>query len=248
MVQYHRVLLLQSIDQWGKILYEEEQMSKPFFGSRLTKPLGYYLPTTVAESFKGQSSEHILLWSSCILFLCACLINAHATDSFNPCRWIHRSRWAAAGWSYHHRSYNPVLHHYICGHGLWHAYLNPMASSSSVAMPILALVVLLLLGSSSAQLSTSYYSSSCPDLFSTVSSVVQSAISKEKRMGASLLRLFFHDCFVNVAPLPMILRLSRLLSWNSASDMLRERELVFVGVWWFDTTGWHLQLHRGEDC
>ncbi|THU59741.1 hypothetical protein C4D60_Mb07t05250 [Musa balbisiana] len=72
-----------------------------------------------------------------------------------------------------------------------------MASSSSVAMPILALVVLLLLGSSSAQLSTSYYSSSCPDLFSTVSSVVQSAISKEKRMGASLLRLFFHDCFVN---------------------------------------------------
>ncbi|KAJ8461079.1 hypothetical protein OPV22_034005 [Ensete ventricosum] len=75
-----------------------------------------------------------------------------------------------------------------------------MASSSSNAMAILtlvALLLLLLLGSSSAQLSTSYYSSSCPDLFSTVSSVVQSAISKEKRMGASLLRLFFHDCFVN---------------------------------------------------
>ncbi|CAL9127834.1 unnamed protein product, partial [Musa textilis] len=86
---------------------------------------------------------------------------------------------------------------YIYGHGLWHAYLNPMASSSSIAMATLALVVLLLLGSSSAQLSTSYYSSSCPDLFSTVSSVVQSAISKERRMGASLLRLFFHDCFVN---------------------------------------------------
>ncbi|RWW78612.1 hypothetical protein BHE74_00013157 [Ensete ventricosum] len=84
-----------------------------------------------------------------------------------------------------------------------------MASSSSNAMAILtlvALLLLLLLGSSSAQLSTSYYSSSCPDLFSTVSSAVQSAISKEKRMGASLLRLFFHDCFVNVAPLPMIMR------------------------------------------
>ncbi|KAF7153478.1 hypothetical protein RHSIM_Rhsim01G0241700 [Rhododendron simsii] len=31
----------------------------------------------------------------------------------------------------------------------------------------------------------------------TVQSVVKSAVSKEKRMGASLLRLHFHDCFVN---------------------------------------------------
>ncbi|KAL6980811.1 peroxidase [Sarracenia purpurea var. burkii] len=51
--------------------------------------------------------------------------------------------------------------------------------------------------SSSAQLSTSFYSKSCPNLFTTVNSVVKSAISKEARMGASLLRLFFHDCFVN---------------------------------------------------
>ncbi|RRT38027.1 hypothetical protein B296_00047147 [Ensete ventricosum] len=60
-------------------------------------------------------------------------------------------------------------------------------------------VVLLLsvLGSASAQLSTGFYSSSCPNLLSTVKPVVQSAISSEKRMGASLLRLFFHDCFVN---------------------------------------------------
>jgi len=53
------------------------------------------------------------------------------------------------------------------------------------------------LGSVNAQLSTNFYSSSCPKLFSTVKSTVQSAISKEARMGASLLRLFFHDCFVN---------------------------------------------------
>ncbi|RRT40491.1 hypothetical protein B296_00054027 [Ensete ventricosum] len=70
-----------------------------------------------------------------------------------------------------------------------------MASSSTVFAPA-ALVLLLLLGSTSAQLSTSFYSSSCPKLFSTVKPVVQSAISKEKRLGASVLRLFFHDCFV----------------------------------------------------
>ncbi|KAJ3684181.1 hypothetical protein LUZ61_013345 [Rhynchospora tenuis] len=55
----------------------------------------------------------------------------------------------------------------------------------------------LLLGSTHGQLSTDYYSYSCPNLFTTVKDVVASAIAKEARMGASLLRLFFHDCFVN---------------------------------------------------
>ncbi|KAL1290776.1 hypothetical protein HN51_059296 [Arachis hypogaea] len=68
-----------------------------------------------------------------------------------------------------------------------------MASRLVLALAIFALV----LGNGNAQLSTNFYSSSCPKLFSTVRSTVQSAISKEARMGASLLRLFFHDCFVN---------------------------------------------------
>ncbi|KAG6522585.1 hypothetical protein ZIOFF_019726 [Zingiber officinale] len=69
-----------------------------------------------------------------------------------------------------------------------------MTSSPSI-FAVLALV--LLLGTSSAQLSTNFYASSCPSLLSTVKSAVQSAIDNERRMGASLLRLFFHDCFVN---------------------------------------------------
>ncbi|XVE86099.1 hypothetical protein DITRI_Ditri18aG0009200 [Diplodiscus trichospermus] len=60
-----------------------------------------------------------------------------------------------------------------------------------------SLLLVPFLGSTSAQLSTIFYSKSCPKLFSTVRSIVQSAISKEARIGASLLRLFFHDCFVN---------------------------------------------------
>ncbi|XP_068649501.1 peroxidase 4-like [Aristolochia californica] len=59
------------------------------------------------------------------------------------------------------------------------------------------LALLLFVASSSAQLSTTFYFKSCPKLLSTVKSSVQSAISKERRMGASLLRLHFHDCFVN---------------------------------------------------
>ncbi|KAH9324836.1 hypothetical protein KI387_005014, partial [Taxus chinensis] len=34
-------------------------------------------------------------------------------------------------------------------------------------------------------------------LLSTVKSAVKQAVNNEKRMGASLLRLHFHDCFVN---------------------------------------------------
>ncbi|KAF7830892.1 peroxidase P7-like [Senna tora] len=53
------------------------------------------------------------------------------------------------------------------------------------------------LGICNAQLSTEFYSASCPQLPHVVKFAVHSAILKEPRMGASLLRLFFHDCFVN---------------------------------------------------
>ncbi|KAB2046867.1 hypothetical protein ERO13_A13G005550v2 [Gossypium hirsutum] len=52
-------------------------------------------------------------------------------------------------------------------------------------------------GRTNAKLSTNFYSKSCPNLLPTVKFIVHSAIMKEARMGASLLRLFFHDCFVN---------------------------------------------------
>ncbi|RWR79013.1 cationic peroxidase 1-like protein [Cinnamomum micranthum f. kanehirae] len=47
------------------------------------------------------------------------------------------------------------------------------------------------------QLSSTFYDSSCPDVLSTIQTAVHAAVVKEKRMGASLLRLHFHDCFVN---------------------------------------------------
>ena len=79
--------------------------------------------------------------------------------------------------------------------------LSPSRSSSLSSSSIFALALLLmmlLIGSSSAQLSENFYSKRCPNVFHAVKSVVQSAVAKEPRMGASLLRLHFHDCFVNV--------------------------------------------------
>jgi hypothetical protein len=78
-----------------------------------------------------------------------------------------------------------------------HTRLRKMARSVLVVVAVAFLVVFT--GSSSAhQLSAGFYSESCPNVFGVVKSVVQNAVSKERRLGASLLRLFFHDCFVNV--------------------------------------------------
>ncbi|GJN13971.1 hypothetical protein PR202_gb00736 [Eleusine coracana subsp. coracana] len=67
---------------------------------------------------------------------------------------------------------------------------------ASCIIAVLFLLALASTSSSAQQLSTSFYSSSCPGVYDAVKSVMESAIAKEKRMGASILRLFFHDCFV----------------------------------------------------
>ena len=57
--------------------------------------------------------------------------------------------------------------------------------------------ILLVFGDASAQLSPIYYAKTCPRALSTIQTAVNNAVVKEHRMGASLLRLHFHDCFVN---------------------------------------------------
>ncbi|PWA57816.1 heme peroxidase [Artemisia annua] len=46
-------------------------------------------------------------------------------------------------------------------------------------------------------LSTEYYDRVCPQALPTIKRVVEDAMAQERRMGASLLRLHFHDYFVN---------------------------------------------------
>ncbi|GAV74679.1 LOW QUALITY PROTEIN: peroxidase domain-containing protein [Cephalotus follicularis] len=47
------------------------------------------------------------------------------------------------------------------------------------------------------QLSPTFYDYVCPQALSTIKCGVEEAVQKERRMGASLLRLHFHDCFVH---------------------------------------------------
>ncbi|XP_074569456.1 cationic peroxidase 1-like [Curcuma longa] len=67
-----------------------------------------------------------------------------------------------------------------------------MAASSP---RIVAFFFLVSIGS--AQLSSTFYDTSCPAALPTIRSAVMAAVVKERRVGASLLRLHFHDCFVN---------------------------------------------------
>ncbi|CAN1155855.1 Lignin-forming anionic peroxidase [Linum perenne] len=47
-----------------------------------------------------------------------------------------------------------------------------------------------------AQLSTNFYDSTCPNALSIIRSRIRTAVQRERRMAASLIRLHFHDCFV----------------------------------------------------
>ncbi|KAF5799444.1 putative peroxidase [Helianthus annuus] len=47
------------------------------------------------------------------------------------------------------------------------------------------------------QLTTDFYSKTCPNLRTIVRDQITKVIKTEPRMAASLLRLHFHDCFVN---------------------------------------------------
>ncbi|KAI3787993.1 hypothetical protein L2E82_00550 [Cichorium intybus] len=71
------------------------------------------------------------------------------------------------------------------------------ASAITFSSAVLACTLFLMISTHSAQLTPDFYSKSCPKVFDAVGSVIRSAVSNEKRMGASLLRLHFHDCFVN---------------------------------------------------
>ncbi|XP_059073870.1 peroxidase P7-like isoform X2 [Cryptomeria japonica] len=71
-----------------------------------------------------------------------------------------------------------------------------MSSCSKLLITCIALVILCL-SPANGQLSSTFYDKTCPKAMSTIKAAVKQAVAMEKRMGASLLRLHFHDCFVN---------------------------------------------------
>ncbi|URD95775.1 lignin-forming anionic peroxidase-like [Musa troglodytarum] len=64
---------------------------------------------------------------------------------------------------------------------------------------IASMLLFLATMSCEAHLTPIYYANSCPHALSTIRTAVRSAIARERRMAASIIRLHFHDCFVQRA-------------------------------------------------
>ncbi|XP_062171449.1 peroxidase A2-like [Alnus glutinosa] len=74
-----------------------------------------------------------------------------------------------------------------------------MSSSSSSYCTVIGLFLAFLLGGSSCngQLTPTFYNETCSNVTSIVRGVIEQALLTDTRIGASLIRLHFHDCFVN---------------------------------------------------
>ncbi|RVW48623.1 Lignin-forming anionic peroxidase [Vitis vinifera] len=69
-----------------------------------------------------------------------------------------------------------------------------MSSSQLLAA---ALFLAAVLGGSNAQLSATFYDTSCPNISSIVQGIIEQAQNSDVRINAKLIRLHFHDCFVD---------------------------------------------------
>ncbi|XP_047320248.1 lignin-forming anionic peroxidase-like [Impatiens glandulifera] len=70
--------------------------------------------------------------------------------------------------------------------------ISPLWSITFVVLSILLLVH----PSYGSSLTSSFYEKTCPNALKTIQQAIQKAVSNESRMAASLIRLHFHDCFV----------------------------------------------------
>lgn len=102
---------------------------------------------------------------------------------------------------------NPLLGLRICCNSHREPYLSlkphhiyKMASNNiQLFLGLVVVTLVTLLIPTSAQLSPHFYDKVCPQALPVIKSVIHRAILRERRIGASLLRLHFHDCFVNVS-------------------------------------------------
>jgi peroxidase len=51
------------------------------------------------------------------------------------------------------------------------------------------------------QLTPTFYDETCPNVSSIIRNVITETVVSDRRIGGSLIRLHFHDCFVNVITL-----------------------------------------------
>ncbi|KAJ0979234.1 hypothetical protein J5N97_014708 [Dioscorea zingiberensis] len=72
-----------------------------------------------------------------------------------------------------------------------------MANYLKFLVYLVGLISMFMMIAVSSELTPDFYNEVCPHALPTINIIVNAAIALEPRMGASLLRLHFHDCFVD---------------------------------------------------
>ncbi|KAI9123293.1 hypothetical protein K1719_006182 [Acacia pycnantha] len=91
-------------------------------------------------------------------------------------------------------------------------------SSFWVSLMLSLCLVATIFGASNAQLSSSFYDTTCPNASSIVRGVIEQAAQSDVRIGAKLIRLHFHDCFVDGCDGSILL--------DNGNGILSEKEAV----------------------
>jgi hypothetical protein len=68
------------------------------------------------------------------------------------------------------------------------------------AVVAVAVVLAVALAAEASELKVGYYDKSCPGVENVVKWHVAKALKANRKTGAALVRLIFHDCFVRVRP------------------------------------------------
>ncbi|XP_062170281.1 lignin-forming anionic peroxidase-like [Alnus glutinosa] len=76
-----------------------------------------------------------------------------------------------------------------------------------------------------AHLSPKFYDSTCPNALSTIRTAIRTAVSRERRMAASLVRLHFHDCFVQGCDASILLKDAERNAFQN-KDSVRGYEVI----------------------
>ena len=101
-------------------------------------------------------------------------------------------------------------------------------------------------------LSPRFYERSCPSVFRIVRDGVRSAVKSDARMAASLLRLHFHDCFINVLSFEYIHMHTQHILFHHGSLFKCSCLWCFwpfmLGMWCFGLVGRHRHGHGREEC
>ncbi|KAJ0439629.1 putative peroxidase [Helianthus annuus] len=111
-------------------------------------------------------------------------------------------------------------------------------SMGTILVPILVLLLSLNYMPCKAQLSTTFYDNTCPNALSTIQTSVSAAVSRNRRNAALLIRLHFHDCFVQGCDASLLLEGSEksapanngVLGYDIIDDVKAAVEGVCPGV------------------